>query len=551
MISPRPPLSSRPRATPVVGAAALAVLLAVALGGARPAAANPAEPPSPAAATLDEATLREQAYPGEQPASWRAAPSRVQAEQDTTLVPVGKGAIFVPMMTDGLREPKYMVLREGDIVDTVQTGRKIVLDPGIYTVRIGSGAVTDRFARRVLVKEGRTTIVPATWSGLVVNVVDERSVPFRGTYELIKFPERTNLGIGLGADVELGEEVRAWLLEPGTYMVIKTGESYQARTDFYTFRLQKGELYRLTLVMNRDDGSLLGAGQTSISEQETTVQDWNLHLSVGGDAEFNRRSDVVGFPSGYGFTLGGYVDFVARYKPERHFFYSRLKLEEKQVKFPTQPWQKDLDEWTVDALYMYRILPWVGPYGRAGMQTTLFPGKLHFSDPTDIVETRSGDVLGTGKRDFELSKPFAPIELKGGVGMSFLITASYILDAQIRIGVGGRVLFNRDLLTTTDVNATPEYEVTRKGDAYQYGVESTVVASLRITRWVIATTEFDFLEPFGDYQHPIVDWETTVGFRLVSFASINYIFKLLSDSERSEHLQTEHRVLLRFTWRIL
>ncbi|MGM0575217.1 MAG: hypothetical protein ACQEXJ_05760 [Myxococcota bacterium] len=69
--------------------------------------------------------------------------------------------------------------------------------------------------------------------------------------------------------------------------------------------------------------------------------------------------------------------------------------------------------------------------------------------------------------------------------------------------------------------------------------------------WVLATTEFEMLEPFDAPEHPIIDWETTIGFRLVSFASLDYIFKLLSDRERSPDLQTEHRLLLRFTWRIL
>jgi hypothetical protein len=563
---------SRPRRGEGARAGAAALVLALLFGvgpgggGApRPAAAAPGpepappSPPGPSAAgpaaagapVPGDPDLAAVSFPGERPETWLVAPSRIQAEQAGRLIPVGKGAIFVPAMSDPAREPPYVVEKDGEVVETAAMGSHAVLDPGIYRVLLGSGTLGDRFSRRVLVKERRTTIVPATWGGVVVNVVDERSVPFRGSYELVALPSRTNYGLGLGADIELGEEVRTWLLPPGTYMLIKTGESYQARTDFYTFRLLPGELLRLTLVQDRAEGSFLGAGQMSVSEQETEVKDWLLHLVLGGDAEFNRRSDLVGYSSGYGFTLGGYLDFVAQYKPLEHLVYTRFKLEEKQVKFPDQPWQKDLDELRVDGLYVYRILPWLGPYVRAGLQTQIFPSYLNFDRDTTLVDAEDGEILGTGKRRFEVGPSFAPIEVKGGAGLSFLITTSHVLDAQIRVGFGARALFNRGLYLQRDVADTPEVELLRKGDAYQYGAEATIVGSLRLTRWVIATTEFEFLEPFNDPGRPVFDWETTIGLRLVSFASLNYIFKLLADRERSDHLQTEHRVLLRFTWRIL
>ena len=370
-------------------------------------------------------------YPGERPDTWDQPPSRLQEAGEPTLVPVGKGAIFVPSMTDPASEPAFSVLRDGEIIDTLATGTRAVLDPGIYEIRLGSGTLDDRFSRRVLVKEGRTTIVPATWSGLIVEVVDERSIPFRGSYEIIALPKRRNLGLGLGADIELGEEVRTWLLEPGTYMLIKTGESFQARRDFYTFRLQKGELLRLAVVMDREDGSLLGAGQTSLAEKRTEVSDWKLHLVIGGDAEANQRSHYQGLPDGYGFTLGGYFDFVAQYQPEFHLVYMRLKLEEKQIKLPGQPFQKDLDELKIDALYTYKVLPWLGPYVRVGTQTSVFPSYVDIGATRDVYlvdGSAQGRYLGAHNKMYQVAEPFAPIELKGGFGLSFIVSLSYIFD---------------------------------------------------------------------------------------------------------------------------
>jgi hypothetical protein len=489
--------------------------------------------------------------------TWDAPSISEQLERDGTLVPPGKGAIFVPSMTDPRLEPPWLILRDGKVIQTATPGHRAVVDAGIYEIRIGSGGLLERLVRKVLVKDGRTTTVPATWSGLVVAVVDDRSTPFRGSYELLRLPERRNMGMGLGADIELGEEVRTWILEPGSYLLIKAGENAQARRDFFTFRLQPGELSTVTLVMNREDGSFMGAGQIEILRRRSFLpKDWRLHLVLGADAEFNRRSDVVGFPSGYGFTLGGYLDFLAQYKPRKHYVYLRLKLEEKQIKVPDHPFQKDLDEMKFDALYVYRALPWLGPYIRVGSSTALFPGYVYLDDKTELLEVDAkGQTLrslGTHEGNYLISRSGAPSQIKAGGGLGFLITGSYWLDANLRIGIGGRALYTRKTLSPVTFNDSPRtLTVRRLGDAYQYGAEATLVATLRISRWILAATDLEILEPFTDWRHPIVEWDNSVGIRIASFLSVNYIFRLLSDKDRSEHLQTEHRVLLRFSWQIL
>jgi hypothetical protein len=513
-----------------------------------------ADAPEPVATALPQPPAP---APGERPETWDSPPPREQLELDGTLIPPGKGAVFVPSMTDPRLEPPWLVVRDGSILQTVAPGRRAILDPGIYEIRLGSGVMAERFRRRVLVKEGLTTVVPATWSAVVIQVVDERSTPFRGSYELLRLPERRNLGMGLGADVELGEEVRTWILEPGAYLLIRAGGSPQARRDFYSFRVLPGEQVNLSLVMSREDGSFLGAGQVEpVGSKSLLPKDWRIHLVLGADAEFNRRSDMVGFPSGNGFTLGGYFDFLAQYKPLKHYLYLRLKLEEKQIKVPSQPFQKDLDEVKLDALYVYRVLPWLGPYVRVGAATSLFPGTTYLDEATEVREVDANGApigsLGTHKGQYQLSPSLSPSELKAGAGLGFLVTGSYWFDANIRVGIGGRALYTRGLLTASAFTDTPRrLDVRRRGNAYQVGAEATFVGSLRITRWVLATTELDVLEPFSDWAHPIIDWDSNVGIRLASFVSVNYIFRLVDDRDRSDRLQTEHRVLLRFSWQIL
>jgi len=493
----------------------------------------------------------------ERPETWDQPPTAEQLSLDSTLIPPGKGAIFVPAMSDPRLDPPWLILQGSHVVQSLQPGRRAVVPPGIYEVRLGSGSLEERIRRRVLVREGVTTVIPATWSTLVVNVVDEYSQPFRGSYELLRLPERRNLGMGLGADVEIGEEVRSWVLEPGDYMLLKTGENPTARRDFFTFRLRPGERTVLTLVMDRTTGNFQGAGEIPPGGWRARLpKDWTVRLAVGADAEFNRRSDLAGFTSGYGFTLGGYLDLMGLYKPQSHYLYLRLKLEEKQVKIPDQPFQKDLDELKADALYVYRVLPWLGPYVRVGGTTALFPGYTWLGSPTEVVEVDgSGQAvrsLGTFEGKYRLSSSLAPTEVKGGAGLGFLVTGIYWFDANVRIGVGTRYLWTRGLMAPAGSLTSPRtLYLRRKSDAWQTGIEGTVIASLRWTRWLLATLEFEALEPFTDFRHPILTWDSNVGIRLASFVSLNYLYRMILDQDRSEHLQTEHRVLLRFTWQIL
>ncbi|HSI04489.1 MAG TPA: hypothetical protein VLC93_08440, partial [Myxococcota bacterium] len=54
---------------------------------------------------------------------WPAGTVRAQLERDPTLVPFGKGAIFVPSMTTGLDEPPVTVYFGGELIAESTTGK--------------------------------------------------------------------------------------------------------------------------------------------------------------------------------------------------------------------------------------------------------------------------------------------------------------------------------------------------------------------------------------------------------------------------------------------
>src|SRR5882724_9545636 len=70
---------------------------------------------------------------------WPSGTIQKQLDKDPTLVPFGKGAIFVPAMTNGLDEPTVAIQRSGQTIAEGTTGTRILVLPGTYEVLLGSG----------------------------------------------------------------------------------------------------------------------------------------------------------------------------------------------------------------------------------------------------------------------------------------------------------------------------------------------------------------------------------------------------------------------------
>lgn len=496
-------------------------------------------------------------------ATWDCPSPAEQAEMDATLLPMGRGGVLVPCMSDPRLEPRYVVqTREGDTLGDQAPGSSLVLPPGDYEVLVGSGAMEDRLRLPLRVHEGRLTVIEPTWAGLRVNVVSDRSVPFRGTYELLALPSRNRLGVGFGAKVELGERVDTWLLKPGTYMLLKPGETYQARRDFFTFRVDAGRLEQLVLVQDEDTGDFRGAGETQLAEDEQRLRDVWVSMVGGGGIAFANRDNVAGTTPGHSFSFEVFFDAILRYVPDPHSVFARLRIEESQTKQPNTPFQVSFDEVALDTIYIYKWLPWLGPYARVGVDTKLFHGVRYYDDPTTVQVGRwqraAGDepvwvpestMTGT---EFRLSNRFFPLVLDGGTGLNLDVSVSYYLDLTTRLGVGVRQAWYDGLLretTVTDLVGKKAFE--RVDDRFVKGFEAALILNARLTRWVLASAELEVIDPFDAMSAPVVDLYTNVGLRLSSFASLNYIVDLLYDRNVSHEPQVDQRLMLRFSYKFL
>ncbi len=487
-----------------------------------------------------------------------------QLQLDDTPMPMDHGAIFLPTLSTGIREPLVLVIdAKNETVAEGRSGERIVVKPGEYRVRFGSGAPSQQRVRAVKVEANKVTLISeGSWAGLDVRVVNPQFVPFRGTYELISAETREDFGVGFGADALLGEQTRVWVLKPGLYKIIRSGGTYRDRTDFATVRLKAGEMTTFTVVQDELTGDWRGAGEVtgSVVGKAGEVQDnnWQLRAVVGGDFSWN-RSNRFGTQDGVQLQLDAFLDGTAIYNDGTHLWSSRLDLEvgllspvaadEQDRQFRTQT-----DRLFANTIYVYQLMPWFGPYGRLGLESQVLERKQWFDeDPRFVID--EGGAVQPGQQatnSVVLGQSFEPLTLFQGAGGNFRILRTRPVELDVRAGVGGRQTLAGDLKVLTVRSGTaddPDVLTPVQGNE-SFGFEGTVVGLVRMWR-LIATTEFDGLIPVTN-DDAIYTWRNQVSLRLASFMSINYRFNVVRDPNLGlgDEARTEHDVQVRFSYNV-
>ena len=194
-------------------------------------------------------------------------------------------------------------------------------------MRVGSAPLNQMVTIPVDVTAGNTTLVPVRWGALVVEVVDKDNIPHRGSYELIQVSDRQPYTVGFGADTLNGERLRTLLVGPGLYRIVRPGSNYRARTDFSTVVVPEGSPVYFKLVLDPDDGTLLGAGVVPPEELGivTSSSGWNRSYSIGIGLPFSSTKNVVGASNQTSIGLDTTFDFYAQVRQEQELLLVDLR----------------------------------------------------------------------------------------------------------------------------------------------------------------------------------------------------------------------------------
>lgn len=523
------------------------------------------------------ASLIAPAYAQSDPFPWDQPPPDAQLAADTTVIPLGKGALLVPSLTDpALEPPVILVMADQEVLD-IPTGRRVILDPGTYTVIVSPSSPGEGVAVSVEVKDAETTVVPVRWGALRIEVTDGKRVPHRGGYELIRADTRQPIGTGFGADTLQGEALLTWLLPPGVYRIVRIGNDYRALKDFASVYVPESGFVRYRLVEDPETGAFLGAGVLLPDEWGTPkTQDspWFKSLILGADGAFAQQNNVVGLPDQTVLSGNLFADGQFSYHRGDHTLTLLGQVEEgaSQIRSEvtgTLPFVKSRDRLRADLLYTWFVGEHVGPYARAAAETQAFSTNLLVTEDTDFVRqypdgTITSETVAAGD-SFRIADAFRPSIIREGAGLNWRLSTNRWYTLNLRAGLGMRQSQYNGAAQPADLPGTDALEYVQLESYNQAGAESTIIATVKGPGWATWSTNLDlFLDarianPEGRPGESVsAEWRNTVSLRLTRnlsvnwFGNIDYVGPLCtSDAPLRDCIQLDHSVLLRASFSLL
>lgn len=499
------------------------------------------------------------------PFAWSEPPPDVQLERDRTVIPLGKGALFVPSLTGRANEPGVILVDEQDDSDVleIRTGERVLLEPGSYVVIVSTGSPGQGVGQAVEVREGETTVVPVRWGALRIEVVDDKRIPHRGAYELIRADTREPYGTGFGADTLAGETLSTWLLPPGVYRIVRPGGNYRALRDFATVYVPESGFVRYRLVLDPDTGEFQGSGvllPDEFGSPNDRKRRWTTALVVGADGSLTQSRNTIGVSNQL--TLSGalFVDGQLAYNTGPHATVGLLQVAEGASRIDPQegealPIVKTQDDLRLDLLYTYYLRPWIGPYVRASGETQAFETRVLATEDTNVLRTfADGSVQSefvAANATFFVAEPFEPTVLAQGAGINTRVLDGQWVTLAVRLGLGLRQNRYAGAWVIEDEERTPEVEYKQVASFDQEGVESTVVATAKLPGWAVYATNLELFADFGELGRPSLEWRNTLTLRLTRNVSANATLAVGRLPQVSDAVQLEQSVLLRASWALL
>ncbi len=498
------------------------------------------------------------------PFEWTQPSPEAQLAADDQPIPLGKGAIFAPSMTDPLNEPSLMLIGEqSSEIRELPTGRRVMVDPGHYVVIATSSTPDQGVSQAVTVVDGQTSLVDVTWGALRIEVVDNRRVPHRQGYEIIRAEDRQPYGTGFGADTLQGEKLRTWFLPPGVYRIVRIGSNYRALRDFATVYVPPGGFVRFRLVLDRDSGEFQGSGVILPGEfgsPKGPNTKWFRSLVLGAVGSWLQQRNVVGTNNQTTATGTLFLDGQLAYNNERHSGSALLQIEEGASQIIPQqgsplPVVKSQDRVRLDLLYTYFLRPRVGPYVRAAAETQAFRTLVLVSEDTTVSRQFADGTVANqfvpANETYFVADAWQPLIVREGVGLNMRVLNKRWLSLNWRLGVGLRQNRFGGAWVVADDPSTPEVEHLEVASFDQQGLESTIVATARLSGFLTYATDLELFTDFETLNQPTIEWRNTVTLRLSRNLSINYLLNLERVPVVVDANQLEQSVLLRAAWAVL
>jgi hypothetical protein len=508
--------------------------------------------------SADAATLTvdktQPAAPAEKPDTWLAPSTQEQLSRDRTLIPLGKGALFLPTFTEPRREPEVSLYdSKGDQVRSGQNGGRIFVDSGSYTVRFGSGTTGQQMTVHADIEEGHTFVVQPTWGGLLVETLTPNGDYIDGQYEVIRMDRWINYGKGHGLTEERLQDIKVWMLPPGLYRISKPGEGFTSLTNDITIQINPGELSQIELIFDKAGGDVVAGGVKSLSARVKMGSNWSFGARAGGNLNLTRVTDEGGVRK-EAMQVSSDIRLKALYDNVRYLGSSELLLQDNFSKDRGRPFIVTSDIANARTNWVRRLNAWLGPYVRGSVDSHLFPRRAERDtiyiirthvDPGNPGVTVADTSLTPGSRDFEVAPVLDPMNFAEGAGVNIEFLSKYYLEASTQIGLAAR-----QNLAFESYVARNDSVYIRGQSIYKNGIENTLNATLRLGSQATLDLRTEIFAPYSDLTSIHLD-DLTADFRffLSRNLEVGYIYQIKeSDEKVKNRYPSSHSLSLRLNF---
>ncbi len=483
--------------------------------------------------------------------TWYAPDPMRQLEEEGIDDQLGMGRIFVPAMSSPELEPEYMIYQNGQLVrEGCPVGQSIFMEPGSYTLEIGSAILTPQKVEvDVTLKAGQTRIIEPTWGGLIVKIIDQNRNFLREAYEIYQIDNYKNsIGTKYSAEEDQpGEKQETWLLKPGVYKIIKYRESPKTFINFTTIRIMEGTLEELTIVMDSSTKNFVGAGVLPEMKESDMVRAWRYYTSVKGSFLLSSDNFANKDESATNITLSSKIDNEIKYDAFPHYFSSRQDLNVGLTKEQDKDFRIYSNSLQLQPTYIFYFIKSFGVYGRFRLASNVFPTKFYFdADQPKIYKIDTeGDTVQTITNDdnVQITPMLYPLSLEEGIGLNLTVLNSNTSNLYIKTGLGFSQTINSNVYEqdTADPTLFRELESVNLS-----GFEGNIGGDFRISNNINYVFEFYTLYPFEKSRKQVFRLDNTLSFRLSSIVSLDYTLTVKQD-ETKTWTQVDHNVSLDLT----
>ncbi|WP_437304335.1 hypothetical protein [Sorangium sp. So ce388] len=294
------------------------------------------------------------------------------------------------------------------------------------------------------------------------------------------------------------------------------------------------------------------------------VEGWSPGLLLGGTFNLANNRSVVGQADGTGISAGFVLEGSLDFNKAAHELRTTLGAGAGVTRTPAlDAWVKTRDALAFEAIYLYHVVPWFGPFGRFALDTQMFAGSDPRSAPTTYAITRADGTTEaiTGTR-LHLSDPFQPATLKQSLGVFVQPVNRESVLVEARAGAGAQEVIASGALALGDDDGTPEVEVSELSSYNQLGAEAVIEASGALREKQIAYkagiaallpivySDLDEGDERGALDLMNVDIVGGLSFKLVEWASLDYQLHVVRQPQLIDAWQVQNNILLTLSYAV-